>query len=206
MGGITQKTTHLIYSGITTVKAWQYCAIFLLSFMGTIYGLRQNNLVMTELRDSVLAADVRGDGIQPALQRLYEHTFSHMNSSTGRLQLVQTYYRDVSELQRETSISNGQLAAYNEAVNKCNTESERQDIRLSCVSRYLEDNAIAGENIRVMQLPDKNRYTFEYVSPRWSADLAGVSMLVAVISAIGLVMRVVHVRAKRRRNRTYIAQ
>lgn len=150
-----------------------------------VIGLRQNNLEMAKLRDDVYAADHQGGDVVGALQKLQVYVTTHMNTdlSSGPnspyppIQLQYTYDRAVQAAGSAASAANAKV--YTDAQAYC----EAQDpydfsgrYRVPCVQQYIVSHGASLPNI-----PD-SLYKFDFVSPSWSPDLAGWSLLLAIVS------------------------
>lgn len=176
--------------------------IAIISGTVSVYALRSNNLRMVELRQAVYDADKSGVGIEPALRNLREHVYGHMNTSLSSgansvyppIQLKYTYDRLAkAEVEKEkaaqaTASAQGG-AVYTDAQKYCektipNGTSGR--FRLDCIQKYVKEHPTNTQSVvspTVKSIP-KNLYQFDFVSPFWSPDLAGWSMLVSVVSLL----------------------
>lgn len=154
-----------------------------------VFALRANNERMVELRNQVYAADKDNGDVAGALKDLQAYVTAHMNTSLSEgassvyppIQLKYTYERLVQAGYQKSQ--NGQL--YTDAQHYC----ERQDSvdfsghnRVPCIEQYVQSHGGA----QPATIPD-SLYKFDFVSPKWSPDLAGWSMVVAAISWLLLV-------------------
>ena len=105
------------------------------------------------------------------------------NSVYPPIQLKYTYERLVQA--QEQAKTNDQL--YTDAQHYC----EKQDSvdfsghnRVPCIEQYVQSHG--GTQTPATNIPD-SLYKFDFVSPAWSPDLAGWSMLVAAISWLLLI-------------------
>lgn len=158
--------------------------IFLVCLSFSVVELRHNNLEMASLRNNVYAADKNNKGIEPALDKLQAYVTSHMNTSLSSpngiyppLQLPYTYQR----LTTKTTDS-----IYHDAQVYC---EKHQPVgyygayRLDCVESYIESHpAASGQKTNVPAA----LYQFDFISPSWSPDAAGWSMVALALSFIGL--------------------
>jgi hypothetical protein len=152
---------------------------------------------MIKLRSDVYEADKNNGDVNGALNKLRSYVYSHMNTdlSTGTsvkppIQLAYTYDRLVTTGQQNAN--NAHL--YTEAENYC------QDLipasvsisgrgRISCVQDYILNHG--GK--KAASIPS-NLYEFDFISPRWSPDLAGWSEILTIVS--GLAFAVAFAMAK----------
>jgi hypothetical protein len=148
-----------------------------------LFALRANNEHMLSLRDAVYRADQKGSGVQAALQNLQAYVTTHMNTnlSTGTsvyppIQLKYTYDRLVQAQGVELQKQNGQL--YTDAQAYCEAQNSKDFSgrnRVPCIQQYVQDHGV-----KIPPIED-SLYKFGFVSPRWSADLAGWSMAITLL-------------------------
>ena len=182
------------YRNITFIIILLFVAI---SFVTSLYGLRHNNMRMEELRAAVYKADEGGDKeeIAKALTDLRHHILSHMNtnlnpdneeSSEKPIQLTYKYYRDSLKAWhdeiREAGVDNKPL---NDARKVCEVDDYVISERLSCLIKETQDI----EGFPQPRPVEKIYYVYDFVSPTWSPDLAGLSLIVFAIALGVLVLR-----------------
>lgn len=158
-----------------------------------IYGMRHNNVRMLELKQKVIVADEQNDNIEGSLQDLRDFVTTHMNTSmrnSGSLeppvQLVNEYNRDVAEIKAQNDSQNNANKVYQDAQARCETGAMPLTARAKCIQDYVSANTVS---IADLQLPPKELYTFDFASPRWSPDLAGVSMLISMFFVFLILIR-----------------
>lgn len=172
------------------LPAWILGALFIVSAVIAILALRQNNQTMIELRNDVYQADQTGGDVESALGKLRAYVHSHINtdlSSGGNaikppIQLKYTYERLVAAEQKRVDSVNAKV--YTDAQNHCQalhpaSFSGRQ--RVPCVEQYVTANGVKAQAV------PPALYQFDFVSPTWSPDLAGFSLLASIFLAIALV-------------------
>ena len=168
--------------------------IFLVSGLLAISSLRQNNLTMVQLRQDVYDADKNNGDIETSLRTLRSYIYDHMNtdpSSSGNgikppIQLKYRYERLAAAEQTKTETNNSQI--YSEAQAYCETQNSIDFSgrnRVPCISEY-----VTNHGVHVSPVPDA-LYKFDFVSPTWSPDLAGWSLVLAVLSGLGAVTTLV---------------
>lgn len=152
-----------------------------------VFALRQNNLRMDQLRQQVYAADENNGDIESALENLRDFVTTHMNTSLSSgdsvyppIQLKYTYARLVQAAGQKASDANN--GVYRDAQKYCEKKiptgfSGRY--RLDCIEKYVEDHGGAP----VSSIPD-SLYKFDFVSPMWSPDVAGFSLLISVLAFV----------------------
>jgi preprotein translocase subunit SecF len=187
--------TYYLWHKLAGVSLWVIVAIFVTSVALSIFALRQNNLTMVGLRNEVYAADKQGGDVEGALRELRVFVYGHMNtnlragstSSEAPIQLTYTYNRLVAAEQARVAALGGNAIVYSAAQKSCVDKTEESE-KLQCIQQYLTDN---GGNKFQLALPSKEFYTFDFVSPAWSPDLAGFSLLIAFASGLLLILRLI---------------
>lgn len=186
---------YYLWHKLAGISLWFIVGVFAVSVMVSIFALRQNNLTMVGLRDSVYAADKQGGDVEGALRQLRVFVYGHMNtnlragssSTEAPIQLTETYNRLVAAEQARVASLGGNSVVYATAKQKCADKTVESE-NLQCIQQYLTDN---GGNKFQLSLPSKEFYTFDFVSPSWSPDLAGISVLVAGFFGVLLVLRLI---------------
>lgn len=183
---------HLWTHRIRPVKVWYLLVAFALTATVTVVALRANNLHMIKLRDQVYQADKNNGDVEGALQTLRAYVYTHMNTELATstnvyppIQLKYTYERLQTAEAARVKAQNDTI--YNDAQHYCEQQiptgfSGRY--RISCVEDYVKSHNVVAKNI-----PDA-MYKFDFVSPSWSPDLAGWSLLVTILLGILLVLRI----------------
>lgn len=158
-----------------------------------ISAARQNNLEMIRLREAVKVADERGTGVEEALQALRKHVYSHMNTDLTSgdnairppIQLVHTYERLARGDDERIAAHNQKVS--DDAVKICEGRFPAGQIqaRAQCVQDYITQNSLK----EAQQTVPKELYQYDFVSPIWSPDLAGWSLLAAAVFFVLFVLR-----------------
>jgi len=158
----------------------------------TVFALRHNNQQMLTLRQAVFTADEKNGDVEGALRQLRQYVYAHMNTDlqTGKtsvyppIQLEHTYARLLAAQQESAKQANQQI--YTEAQSYCeklHPESFSGGPRVPCIRDY-----VASKGVQLPTIPD-SLYKFDFVSPRWSPDLAGWSLFVTVLLGVLLLVR-----------------
>lgn len=157
-----------------------------------VYGLRANNLRMLELKEAVYVADEQNGDIEGALQELRSYVNTHMNTKLRSddateppIQLVNQFNRYIQAEQAKIDNNDGNRV-YRDAQAKCETGAIPLTARAQCIQEYIVANG--GSSVQ-FSVPPKELYTFDFVSPRWSPDLAGISIVLAAICGTLLILR-----------------
>lgn len=187
---------------INRIKTWQLVVMLLLVSLLAASLLRLNNLGMVERRDAVIAADKSGDKqqIKQSLLELQHYVTSHMNTDLGSgVYLVSSYERDrAAALEAASDSTNPNSKVYQQASIECRSrfqggvESFRNDY-VQCVidrvsSLRQQDDAVAS-----IGLPKADTYRYDFASPLWSLDLAGITVAIGVVIALIIIARMVTV-------------
>lgn len=182
---MNKRRLHHFWTKIRSLNYWYIFAVFLLSSVVAVYALRQNNLTMIRLREAVAEADKNNGDVESALRKLREHVHAHMNTdlASGPNAIrppIQLKYR----YERLAAAEKARVTAVNERIyTEAQAECERQlptglsgGSRVACIERYVTQHGAKEQPI------PEELYKFDFVSPRWSPDLAGWSLLVAIVA------------------------
>lgn len=179
------------------VKTWQLVVLCLLSIFISATFLRLNNVGMVERREAVYQSDKSADeyGVADRLYDLQRYAAEHMNASTGDVYLDTLYKSGVEEaIQRA------------EAANAANSEKSAAILRqayITCKNRYpgyslaytlcvgAEQDKIPANSIDVVkaEFPSPSLYRHSFISPLWSPDYAGWSVIVSLALACAVITR-----------------
>jgi preprotein translocase subunit SecF len=180
-----KKLGSRAWKSFRAIKPIYFLILFLAGCGLTIYALRYNNLTMVNLRTALYQADKNDTNVSQKLDALQSYVTSHMNTdlSTGPnaayppIQLQYTYQRlETAEQQRVAAINS---KIYTEAQVYCqqqNPVSYYGKARVPCVEQYVEQQHGATAQPIASAL-----YEFDFVSPSWSPDLAGWSLLASIL-------------------------
>lgn len=188
-----KKQLHHLWTKLRSIKVWYLLAAFAVTGTLAVFALRQNNLTMIQLRQEVYKADEQNGDVEGALQRLRAYVHAHMNTnlSSGAesvyppIQLKYTFQRLQEAEKSRTQQASSQI--YTDAQAYC----ERQNAsdfsgrsRVPCIEQYVSEHGVKAKPI-----PDA-MYKFDFISPVWSPDLAGFSVLAAAVALLLLVLRI----------------
>jgi hypothetical protein len=188
-----KRSLHHAWTVIRLIKPAYVVAVLVASATVTGLALRQNNLTMVELRDKVYQADKANKDVEGALYRLRSHVYAHMNTdlSSGEsgvyppVQLKYTYERlkqaEKARVKQASSNVYTQAQAHCERLHPSGFSGSS---RIPCIEDY-----VASRKVSEKEIPDA-MYKFDFVSPSWSPDLAGFSMVITVLAALLLLARV----------------
>ncbi|QQS18877.1 hypothetical protein IPL68_02345 [Candidatus Saccharibacteria bacterium] len=195
-----KRKLHHVWRYVRKIHPWYFLLLTLVFGYISIKALQHNNLEMGRLRTAVFEADKNNGDVEGALRALREHVHGHMNTSleTGAngahppIQLKYTYERLQTE--RQETLGRNNSALYNEALQTCRAEGQTSNAQdtINCIENYAE-----ARGVRLGDIPDA-LYKFDFVSAKWSPDLAGWSLVAAVLNAIGFILMTLYNWAMKR--------
>lgn len=188
---MNKRALHHFWVTIRSVSYWYFFAAFIVCSFIAVFALRQNNLTAINLREQVLEVDKQNGDVEMALRELREYVYAHMNADlsagTGIQQPVQLKYRYERLVAAEKArVEKANESVYTAAQRHCerlHPGSFSGGPRVPCIAEYVSKNGIKEQPI-----PD-DLYKFDFVSPRWSPDVAGLSMVLAGLFLFLFVVR-----------------
>ncbi len=185
---------------VQRVKTWQLIILLILALLVSATFLRLNNIGMIERRTAVEQSDKRGDrtALFNNLYSLQRYVSEHMNADPGRIALEHQYQRDVDAIKKkaEQSDRNGGSPANRKAAAVCDPQAAANGWRwpdpryISCIDTVLKSFP-AAERPSNLELPNANLYYHTFVSPRWSPDFAGWSLVVTGVIFLMIIIRTI---------------
>lgn len=184
---MNKRHLHHVWRYLRQLKPGYFVAALIVFGTISLISLRHNNEQMIRLRDAVYAADKNNGNVEGALRNLRAYVYGHMNTSlaTGPnavhppIQLKYTYER----LQEQQQAATGQGSAlYTQAQAACENQTDTGSEVISCIQQY-----IVAHGGQLAVVPD-GLYKFDFVSAKWSWDLAGWSLFFTILSAIGFLL------------------
>jgi hypothetical protein len=200
---MNKRKLHHSWVGLRRIKPWYFLTLAIISSVVCIFALRANNEHMNMLRDAVYQADKDSGDVQTALKDLQSYVTTHMNTNLSAgpnavyppIQLKYTYDRLVQAQGDASTKANSQI--YTEAQHYCEAQNSTDFSgrnRVPCIQQYVQSHSKTAVTATI---PDA-LYKFSFVSPSWSPDLAGWSLLIALFSWVffigSLVLGFVHKR------------
>lgn len=181
---LDKRRLYGVWKRVRTVNPWWFVVLALISGTVSVVALRANNLEMARLRDAVYTADKQGKDVTKALQKLQVYVSAHMNTNLSAgpnapyppIQLQYTYDRAVQAAGNVASAANANV--YTNAQHYCEQTIPNGfsgSYRISCVQTYIDQHGV-----KLPTIPD-GIYKFDFLSPAWSPDLAGWSVLLTVV-------------------------
>ena len=203
---IDKKKTKFRIKRLSQIKTWQLVILLIMSGFISATFLRLNNVGMVERRESVENADKAGDivNLQQRLYDLQRYVSTHMNADPGKIALDHTYKqmydRKLKEFEEEIkNQSNNDTVSKVRAVcdararqggyGRATTQADPRYV--SCINEEWEKYPAAKVANLQFEAPSTEPYYHTFVSPIWSADYAGWSLLVTIFIAMIIIMRLV---------------
>lgn len=187
-----KKQLHHHWTRFRKIHPLVLVALILMFGSVSVFALQQNNLKMGELRQAVYTADEENGDVEAALRELRQYVHAHMNTdlSAGTnavyppIQLEHTYKRLVAAEQERIKQVNENI--YTQAQAYCERlypESFSGGPRVPCIREYVTERGVEANKIQ------DSLYKFDFVSPFWSPDLAGWSVLATIALTALLLVR-----------------
>jgi hypothetical protein len=187
-----KKFFRHFFKQLHRVSPWVFLGVAVVSGVICVFALRNNNLTAIQLRDNVNKVDQQNSDVEGALRKLRTYVYNHMNTdlSSGPnaikppIQLKYTYDRLEQAEKDRVSAANSQI--YTDAQTICQQEFPvglSGGGRVPCIKAYVTTHGATEQPIPA------SLYEFDFVSPFWSPDLAGWSLVIAVISLALFVLR-----------------
>jgi hypothetical protein len=175
---------------ILRTPTWIFLVLFLLSAMTSVYSLRHNNENMIKLRSAVYAADKNNGDVSTALNNLRKYVYGHMNTNLASgnnaikppVQLKYTYERLQSAEQKRVDDANSNI--YTQAQVYCQQQNSVDFSgrnRVPCVTDYVTTHGQKANDIPAAL------YEYDFISPVWSPDLAGWSLVISFVLLIAFI-------------------
>lgn len=189
---VNKRHLHHVYRRLRPVSPWFFLALAITFGIISVGALRQNNIRMLELREAVYVADEKDQNLEPALRELREYVHAHMNTDLSAnnngiyppIQLKYLYERLVAKEKARVTKANERI--YTDAQTFCERRFPAGISgggRIPCIQDYVARNGAKEKDI-----PDA-LYKFDFVSPRWSPDLAGFSLIATAVFSVLFVVR-----------------
>lgn len=174
------------------VKTWQLVLVLVLLIFVAATFLRMNNTNMVQRRNAVAAADKSGN-IQDITARIYDlqrWSSGHMNADSGTFYLQEQYNRDAQRALTDTaSISEESARAHAEAEAVCHPLFQGYSVAyMQCFLAELAKHP-GSDTLPEPTLPNPALYRYSFVSPLWSPDWAGLSVVACIIVLIVIMAR-----------------
>lgn len=191
---MNKRSLHHFWRYFRKIHPWYFLLVAVIAGTLSVVSLRHNNEHMIVLRDAVYQADKNNGDVETALRDLRQYVFSHMNTSLASgpnavhppIQLKYTYERLQAAQQVSLGQNNSQL--YGQAQQACETQGETTTAQatIACIQEYA-----ASHGIQLAAIPE-GLYKFDFVSAKWSPDLAGWSLVVTALSLVCFIVSFIY--------------
>lgn len=180
------------------VKTWQLVILFLLSLFVAATFLRLNNVGMIERRDAVYSADKNSDEYVVA-DRLYDlqrYAATHMNASSGDVYLDNLYKKGVQaaieKVEKKNAASSKKSAEIlRQAYITCKTRYPGYSLAYTlCVGAEQDKIPANTVDVAIAEFPSPSLYRHSFISPLWSPDYAGWSVVVSFVLGTAVILRI----------------
>lgn len=181
------------------VKTWQLLILLVLGIFIAATFLRLNNIGMTQRRSAVLQADKDGAASTVLQGRLYDlqrYVASHMNANMGSIYLENQYKRATqAAISGASDGDNPNGNVFKKAQEVCAPKYANLGhyslAYQQCVLDQLNNYPSASELTSSLALPKADSYRYSFVSPLWSADFAGFSVLACLLILLTIIIRLI---------------
>lgn len=196
VGKITPRAKAIIW------RSWVGLSLGVLVLTAglAVFGLRRNNQVMGQLRQAVFVADRDGGDVEGALRQLRNHVIHHMNSDLVQnrqedeaqtekpIQLAYKYYRDTLAAHQSVveELGSGMPAILEQSRAVCETDETPISERLVCLQAETQQRG--GSGYPPIEPLVKDLYVFDFVSPDWSPDMAGWSIVIFRLTLAAIII------------------
>ena len=192
-----KRKARLSLKRLQRIKTWQLLVLLLLMVFISATFLRLNNIEMTQRRAAVLSADKSGDkeAVKNRLIELQRYVSAHMNAYMGTIYLEEQYKRDSAAANAAAAQESVRGDIYNKVQEICapryahlgSTSAPYRQCVLNEVNKYPQGAALVSE----LKLPKADNYRHSFVSPLWSPDFAGFSVLLCGLIVVVIIGRLV---------------
>lgn len=180
-----KRHLHHTWKKLKVFSQWQFLGIAVVFAVVAVLALRSNNLTAIHLRDQALKVDQQNGDTEAALKTLRQYVYRHMNTdlstSTSVYPPIQLKYRYdrlvAAEKARVDQASTNTI--YADAQKYCETNFPQSFYgagRLPCIQAYIDSHPVT--TAKAQPIAD-GLYKFNFISPVWSPDLAGWSLVLA---------------------------
>jgi hypothetical protein len=184
---------YKLFKQVSRVSARTWLYLFVAASLICVLALRHNNQTMVQLRNDVYTADKDNKDINTALNNLRKYVYGHMNTdlSSGNnnikppIQLKYTYQRLYDAQANQIEQANQKI--YTDAQNYCQSINQAffGTTRVPCVQNYVINHGVKAADINI----PAGLYQFDFVSPSWSPDSAGWSLLLSILFFAAFLVR-----------------
>jgi hypothetical protein len=193
---IDKHRLHHWWRVLRHIKVWHLLVLLIVSGGVSIELLRQNNLGMIERRNLVKQADEQNGDVHKALVALQQYVTAHMNTDMGDkgIYLEHTYQRaydrGVQESLQDDSASRSLYEAADAACHATFSRTQSFPAYTQCVAEKLVGQ-VGNDPLSSAKLPSVDLYRYNFISPIWSTDAAGIWIAESVLLSLLLFSRII---------------
>ena len=175
---------------------WSFLLLSVISGVIAVNAYIGNSREAKRRYDVLITVDAAGGDVAGALNDLRSYMYGHMNTTIGGptgvkppIQLKGTYERLVeTEKARVTAAKASNASLYNTAQQVCEKQvpaglSGRG--RIPCIEEYVTKNA----QPETEQAIPAALYQYDFASPRWSPDAAGIGFVIMWVALFVFIIR-----------------
>lgn len=197
---VNKKQMRRNLKQLQRVKTWQLIILLVLMTFVSATFLRLNNIGMIERRTATVDADsadnFNNQVISDRLYDLQKYVTLHMNTDMGKgVYLEASYKRDVQAayaVASNDSNPNGNI--YKKAQEVCAPRfTSYSNAYLQCTISELNKYPSSSNLISSANLPQPYLYLHAFISPLWSPDFAGWSVLICIAIFTMIIIRMTSV-------------
>ena len=170
------------------VTVWGFLILAFVSGAFSLTAYIGNSQEAKKRYDHLLAVDQAGGDVEKALYELRSYMYVHMNTTIGGptsvrppIQLKGTFDRLVASEQARVAAAKATNASlYNTAQQVCEKlipDGLSGRGRVPCITDYVTSHAVSEATTPIPEAA----YKFDFVSPTWSPDAAGIGITVTAI-------------------------
>ena len=178
------------------VTVWGFFVLAVIAGIITMDAYIGNSREAIKRYETLLTVDQAGGDVEGALYSLRTYMYAHMNTQIGSatgikppIQLKGTYDRLVAaERARVESAKASNASLYTRAAQECERlipSGLSGRYRIECVTEFVTKNALSEKENPIPEA----LYKFDFVSPVWSADTAGIGMVCTAIFSLIFAVR-----------------
>lgn len=181
---MNKRHLHHLWKTLQIVSYWHFFAVAIIAGVIFVLAYRQNNITALHLRDELLQVDKDNGDVETALRKLRGFTYAHMNTNlaTGTsiyppIQLKYRYERLVGA--QKQAAAQDPVKIYTDAQNFCEKQVPTGlsgGGRVPCIQDYVSKHTVTAPQ----SVPDA-LYKFDFASPAWTPDGAGIGLMVAFL-------------------------
>lgn len=197
-----RESRELGLKRLQQVKTWQLVLILTLMLFVAATFLRLNNIGMVQRREAVLSADQESstEALQNRLYDLQRYAAAHMNADTGVIYLQGSYDRAAERAKKEAEakMQGGSTNIYQKIEEEvCGPRARANGWRwpdaryIACQRNELAKYPEADQGSGAVSLPNPELFRHNFISPVWSPDFAGFSVLICLLITLVIAGRLV---------------